>query len=239
VSRSAFGALALLLPWPCTVLGQVTTAQYDNARTSAYTTETQLTPRTVNPATFGKIHVLARTKEHGRYVQRRWRRPFRSAARESTRRAAPDGRPRDHRMGFVVRHRSLPRLDHGVRRADVGARRCPQHDAGWQRRRDLAGDAGLAADRQGRIYAVTGNGTFSAGTSQHLDFGDTVLQLTLGAHGFVVSDYFTPGNEKTLEETDGDLGEVRHARRHQPRLALGLATCVAGQDAQVWSIEPR
>ena len=101
------------------------------------------------------------------------------------------------------------------------------------------GDAGLAADRQGRIYAVTGNGTFSAGTSQHLDYGDTVLQLTLGAHGFVVSDYFTPGNEKTLEETDGDLGEVRHARRRQPRLALGLATCVAGQDAQVWSIEPR
>jgi len=59
VSRSAFGALALLLPWPCTVLGQVTTAQYDNARTGAYTTETQLTPRTVNTVTFGKIHVIA------------------------------------------------------------------------------------------------------------------------------------------------------------------------------------
>src|SRR5207247_5860440 len=58
VSRSAFGALALLLPWPCTVLGQVTTAQYDNARTGAYTTETQLTPRTVNTVTFGKIHVI-------------------------------------------------------------------------------------------------------------------------------------------------------------------------------------
>jgi hypothetical protein len=58
VSRSAFGTLALLLLWPCTVLGQVTTAQYDNARTSAYTTEAQLTPRSVNPASFGKIHVI-------------------------------------------------------------------------------------------------------------------------------------------------------------------------------------
>ena len=58
MSRSAFGTLALLLPWPCTVLGQVTTAQYDNARTGAYTTEAQLTPRAVNPATFGKVHVI-------------------------------------------------------------------------------------------------------------------------------------------------------------------------------------
>jgi hypothetical protein len=68
------------------------------------------------------------------------------------------------------------------------------------------GDAGLAADERGRIYAVTGNGTFDAATSTGRDYGDTVLQLTLGTAGFVVSDFFTPANQKLLEERDGDLG---------------------------------
>jgi hypothetical protein len=67
------------------------------------------------------------------------------------------------------------------------------------------GDAGLAADDSGRIFAVTGNGTFDAATNGR-DYGDTVLELKLGAAGFTVADYFTPFNEKKLEEQDGDLG---------------------------------
>ena len=35
--------------------GQVTTAQYGNARTGAVTTETMLTPTNVSSSTFGKI----------------------------------------------------------------------------------------------------------------------------------------------------------------------------------------
>jgi len=67
------------------------------------------------------------------------------------------------------------------------------------------GDAGLAADERGRIYAITGNGTFSAARGGR-DYGDTMLQLTLGAKSFNVSDYFTPFNQKRLDEEDGDLG---------------------------------
>jgi hypothetical protein len=74
-------------------------------------------------------------------------------------------------------------------------------DAGvWQ------GDGGLAADERGRIYAITGNGTFDASAPGGRDYGDTMLQLTLGAREFTVSDYFTPWNEKALDEHDGDLG---------------------------------
>src|SRR5919109_1645503 len=58
VARSALGAAALLLLCPGVVFTQVTTAQYDNARTGAYATETLLTPRNVNPTSFGKTHVI-------------------------------------------------------------------------------------------------------------------------------------------------------------------------------------
>src|SRR5207247_1155404 len=37
---------------------QVTTAQYDNARTGAYTAEHTLTPKTVASSRFGKTHVI-------------------------------------------------------------------------------------------------------------------------------------------------------------------------------------
>jgi hypothetical protein len=39
--------------------GQVTTAQYDNARTGAFLRKTVLTPRSVSAATFGKVATLA------------------------------------------------------------------------------------------------------------------------------------------------------------------------------------
>ncbi|MGH8099794.1 MAG: pyrrolo-quinoline quinone, partial [Chthoniobacterales bacterium] len=77
----------------------------------------------------------------------------------------------------------------------------PDGDDGgvWQ------GDAGLAADAEGRVYAATGNGTFDAASGGH-DYGDTILQLTLGPGGFTVSDYFTPFNQRALNAGDRDLG---------------------------------
>ena len=50
--------LALALVSPAGLIAQVTTAQYDNARTAAYLAETSLTPRNVNAATFGRTHVI-------------------------------------------------------------------------------------------------------------------------------------------------------------------------------------
>jgi len=53
------------------------------------------------------------------------------------------------------------------------------------------GDAGLAADAEGNVYAVTGNGTFDAASGGR-DYGDTVLKLALANGSFAVRDYFTP-----------------------------------------------
>ena len=53
----AIGCGALVLPSKM-VCGQVTTAQYDNARTGANTRETKLTPRSVTAASFGKVATI-------------------------------------------------------------------------------------------------------------------------------------------------------------------------------------
>ena len=69
---------------------------------------------------------------------------------------------------------------------------------------------GLAADTQGQIYALSGNGTFDANTGGS-DYGDTAIKLTppaanAGSNLMSVADYFTPSNELTLEQKDLDLG---------------------------------
>lgn len=61
---------------------------------------------------------------------------------------------------------------------------------------------GLSVDGNGNIYAVTGNGTFSA-SSGGSDYGDSVVKLTAGLN---VLDYFTPYNQATLSADDLDLG---------------------------------
>jgi len=66
------------------------------------------------------------------------------------------------------------------------------------------GDAGLAADSAGNVYAVTGNGTFDEGPAPN--YGNTVLKLGLTSSGFVVRDYFTPFNQVALSNADLDLG---------------------------------
>ncbi len=66
-------------------------------------------------------------------------------------------------------------------------------------------DAGAAADTDGNVYVVTGNGDFNANTGGR-DFGDSVLKLRLQGQKLVVRDYFTPFNQKALDARDGDLG---------------------------------
>jgi len=69
---------------------------------------------------------------------------------------------------------------------------------------------GPAADAQGNIYLLDGNGTFDANTGGP-DYGDTALKLvppTAGAASnlMTVADFFTPSNQLNLENTDSDLG---------------------------------
>ncbi len=66
-------------------------------------------------------------------------------------------------------------------------------------------DAGLAADAEGRVYAVTGNGTFDTSSSRR-NFGNTVLQLALENSTLAVRDFFTPSNQAALTAEDADLG---------------------------------
>jgi hypothetical protein len=66
------------------------------------------------------------------------------------------------------------------------------------------GDAGLAADSAGNVYAVTGNGSFDEGPAPN--YGNTVLKLGLTSSGFVVRDYFTPSDQAALSNADLDLG---------------------------------
>lgn len=63
---------------------------------------------------------------------------------------------------------------------------------------------GPAADINGNVYISTANGYFDYPSFP--DLGDSILQLQLGANGFVVNDYFTPFDQATLAEDDMDLG---------------------------------
>ncbi len=67
-------------------------------------------------------------------------------------------------------------------------------------------DTGPAADRQGHVYLVTGNGDFDAGSAKGRDYGDTILRLSLRGNELAVDDYFTPFDQQQLSSTDGDLG---------------------------------
>ena len=63
---------------------------------------------------------------------------------------------------------------------------------------------GLAADSNGDIYVMTGNGTFDLNTGG-VDAGDTFLKLSTQS-GLKVIDSFTPFNQACLSMNDADLG---------------------------------
>jgi len=65
------------------------------------------------------------------------------------------------------------------------------------------GGCGLAADGDGSIYGLTGNGTFNSSIN---NFGDSFIRLTNTGTGLTLVDYFTPYNQQDLANTDSDLG---------------------------------
>jgi hypothetical protein len=64
-------------------------------------------------------------------------------------------------------------------------------------------DTGIAADKDGNVFAATGNGRFDAARGGR-DFGDTLLKLD--SHDLHVGDYFTPFDTDQLNADDNDLG---------------------------------
>ena len=64
---------------------------------------------------------------------------------------------------------------------------------------------GPAADSQGNIYLLTGNGDFNGNTTGGRNLGDTFLKLgTTG--GISVADWFTPHDQNNMAINDLDLG---------------------------------
>ena len=64
---------------------------------------------------------------------------------------------------------------------------------------------GPAADADGNVYLMTGNGTFDADTNGR-NYGDSFVKLRLEGQNLVVQDYFTPCNQSHLNDIDLDLG---------------------------------
>jgi hypothetical protein len=67
------------------------------------------------------------------------------------------------------------------------------------------GDAGLAADGEGYVYAVTGNGDFDE-VPPVRNYGNSILKLSLTTEALKVRDYFTPSDQAALNAVDLDLG---------------------------------
>jgi hypothetical protein len=68
------------------------------------------------------------------------------------------------------------------------------------------GDTGPAADSDGNVFLVTGNGRFSAFLPGGRDYGDSILKLALTNHSLAIRDFFTPFNQEELNASDLDLG---------------------------------
>jgi hypothetical protein len=66
---------------------------------------------------------------------------------------------------------------------------------------------GPAADADGNIYLMTANGTFDADTNGQ-NYGDSFVRLRLEDRKLTVKDYFTPCNQKFLQDIDLDLGSA-------------------------------
>ena len=98
------------------------------------------------------------------------------------------------------------------------------------------GGAAPAADEEGNIFAVSGNGTFD-GNKNGVDLGDSVIKLS--SPGLVVVDYFTPFNQLRLDMADIDLGssgvvllpDIVGSAAH-PRLLVG-----AGKEGRIYLLD--
>jgi hypothetical protein len=70
--------------------------------------------------------------------------------------------------------------------------------------------AGIAADASGNAYIATGNGDDTVATpapppSTTIDYGDSLVRLSLTNGVPVPTDYFTPWNQASLDSSDTDL----------------------------------
>jgi uncharacterized protein (TIGR03437 family) len=99
------------------------------------------------------------------------------------------------------------------------------------------GGAAPAADAEGNIYVVSGNGPFDD-NSNGAGLGDSFIKLS-SAGGLRVADYFTPFNQVTLNREDIDLGSSGPlllpddaGNAAHPHLAVG-----AGKEGRIYLLD--
>jgi hypothetical protein len=97
-------------------------------------------------------------------------------------------------------------------------------------------DAGPAADADGNVYLITGNGKFTAASGGR-DFGDSVLKIAFGSTGLEVRDYFTPSNESHLNDTDGDFGSGSPVILPDQPGAHPHLVLAAGKEAKIYALD--
>jgi outer membrane protein assembly factor BamB len=106
---------------------------------------------------------------------------------------------------------------------------CPEQRSGiWAR-------SGAVVDpdpsMQGRVYASTGNGEFNA-TRGGEDYGDSILSLKRNLSQLL--DYYTPGDNRKLDDDDVDLGSTAAVMLPtQPNSATPLMMVQAGKDGKL------
>jgi hypothetical protein len=196
--------------------------------------EVGITPTPVIDPASGTIYVLARTKERGQYAQKLHALAIATGAEKSgspvTIGASVEGRGEGSRSGrldfdaLLENPRAALLLANGniyvtwASSCDVGA----YH--GWVMAYDARtlaqvavfndspddsqsgiwqSDTGPAADDSGNVFLATGNGGFNADSGGR-DYGDSALKLD--GRNLAVRDYFTPFNQKHLDNSDDDLG---------------------------------
>ena len=105
--------------------------------------------------------------------------------------------------------------------------------------------AGPAADSNGNIFALDGNGTFditlnAQGFPSQGDFGNAFLKIATTNRQLTVADYFEMWNQSEENSTDGDLGsggalvlpEFTDSLGRTRHLAVG-----AGKDATIYVVD--
>ncbi len=105
--------------------------------------------------------------------------------------------------------------------------------------------AGLAADPDGNIYLLAGNGTFDTtlttnGFPNQGDYGNSFLKLSTTSNQLAVADYFAMYNTVSESSADTDLGsggalvlpDMTDSQGHTRQLAVG-----AGKDGNLYLVD--
>ena len=98
------------------------------------------------------------------------------------------------------------------------------------------GDAGPAADKDGSVFVVTGNGAFD-GATKGRDFGDSVLKLGFEGQRLVLHDFFTPSNQQELNDHDNDLGSSGPVLLPDQPSAHPHLLVAAGKEGKIYVID--